>query len=58
VHHLTRPVRATGEVEVMSLWAGTTYPLATAEPAGDLVRRLGAETTEVVNSLAERFGRG
>ncbi|WP_439664063.1 NAD(P)H-dependent flavin oxidoreductase [Lentzea sp. HUAS TT2] len=58
VHHLTRPVRASGEVEVMSLWAGTTYPLATAEPAGAIVQRIGAELTETIKSLAERFGRG
>ncbi len=58
VHHLTRPVRATGELEVMSLWAGTTYPLATAEPAGEVVRRIGAELDEAVKSLAERFPRG
>ncbi|SDH38713.1 nitronate monooxygenase [Lentzea fradiae] len=58
VHHLTRPVRASGEPEVMSLWAGTTYALAPAEPAGEVVRRIGAELDEVVRSLAERFGRG
>ncbi|SEQ60757.1 nitroalkane oxidase [Lentzea xinjiangensis] len=58
VHHLTKPVRATGEVEVMSLWAGTTYPLATGEPAAEIVRRIGAELAEAANSLAERFGRG
>lgn len=57
VHHLTKPVRATGELEVMSLWAGTTYALATAEPAADIVRRLHDELTDVVNSLAERFRR-
>jgi nitronate monooxygenase len=58
VHHLTRPVRATGEVEVMSLWAGTTYPLAKAEPAGAVVQRIGAELTETIKSLAQRFSRG
>jgi nitronate monooxygenase len=42
----------------MSLWAGTTYPLATAEPAGDVVRRLHTELVDVVNSMAERFRRG
>lgn len=55
VHHLTKPVRATGELEVMSLWAGTTYPLATAEPAAEIVRRVHAELIEAVNSLAKRF---
>lgn len=55
VHHLTKPVRATGDLEVMSLWAGTTYPLATAEPAAEIVGRIGTELTEVINSLSERF---
>ncbi|WP_434448815.1 nitronate monooxygenase [Lentzea sp. E54] len=58
VHHLTKPLRATGELELMSLWAGTTYSLATAAPAAEIVQRLGDELTEVVNSLAERFQRG
>jgi nitronate monooxygenase len=58
VHHLTKPVRATGDLEVMSLWAGTTYPLATAGPAAEIVQRINAELVEAVNSLASRFRRG
>ncbi|MGZ3147824.1 nitronate monooxygenase [Lentzea chajnantorensis] len=58
VHHLTKPVRATGELEAMSLWAGTTYPLAPAAPAAEVVRRLDAELREAVDSLAQRFARG
>jgi nitronate monooxygenase len=57
VHHLTKPVRATGELEVMSLWAGTTYPLAPAAPAAEVVRRLNEELLDAVNSLAQRFTR-
>ncbi|GLZ34014.1 2-nitropropane dioxygenase [Lentzea sp. NBRC 105346] len=57
VHHLTKPVRATGDVEVMSLWAGTTYPLATAEPAADVVRRLDQEARDAIKSVAARFAR-
>ncbi|TWP45278.1 nitronate monooxygenase [Lentzea tibetensis] len=57
VNHLTKPVRATGEVEVMSLYAGTTYPLATAEPAADVVRRIDAEMRDAINSVAARFAR-
>ncbi|SDP59454.1 nitronate monooxygenase [Lentzea jiangxiensis] len=58
VHHLTKPVRATGQMEVMSLWAGTTYPLATSAPAAEVVARIAAELTEAITVLAERFGRG
>lgn len=58
IHHLTKPVRATGDLEVMSLWAGTTYPLATAGPAAEIVQRINAELVEAVNSLASRFRRG
>ena len=40
VHHLTRPLRATGERELLHLWAGQGFRLARAEPAADVVRRL------------------
>lgn len=40
LHHLTRPLRATGEQEVLHLWAGQGFRLARAEPAADVVRRL------------------
>ena len=40
VHHLTRPLRGTGEGEVLHLWAGQGFRLARAEPAADVVRRL------------------
>ena len=50
LHHLTRPVRAAastaGDPEALHLWAGTAYRQATAEPAGELVARLGRECRE------------
>lgn len=50
VHHLTTPLRAhgraNGDADVINLWAGEAHPLATAEPAGDLVRRLHAAITQ------------
>lgn len=57
INHLTKPVRATGEIEVMSLYAGTTYPLATSEPAADVVRTLDAEMRNAIKSVAARFAR-
>ena len=46
VHHLTRPLRAAatkaGDADVPNLWAGTGWRAITAEPAGEVVRRLGA----------------
>ena len=48
VHHLTRPLRAAatkaGDADVPNLWAGTGWRAITAEPAGDVVRRLAAGT--------------
>jgi len=44
VHHLTRPLRAAAtkaaDPDVPNLWAGTGWAAITAEPAGDVVRRL------------------
>jgi nitronate monooxygenase len=46
VHFVTAPVRAAaraaGDGELVNLWAGTAYALARREPAGDVVRRIGA----------------
>jgi nitronate monooxygenase len=44
VHYLTAPLRAAaraaGDPEAINLWAGTSYRLARAEPAADVVARL------------------
>jgi nitronate monooxygenase len=46
LHHLTRPLRAAatraGDPDVPNLWAGTGWQAVTAEPAGDVVRRIAA----------------
>ena len=53
VNDMTRPIRAAsgkaGDPEAMSLWAGQTYPLATAAPAADVVRRLAAEAADAIH---------
>jgi nitronate monooxygenase len=45
VHHLTRPLRAaaakTGDPDVPNLWAGTAWRSIAAEPAGEIIRRIG-----------------
>ena len=47
VHHLTAPLRAhgraVGDVDLVNLWAGQAYPLATDLPAGEVVRRVAEE---------------
>jgi len=47
VHFLTRPLRAAatqaGDPDVPNLWAGTGWRGVTAEPAADIVRRIGAD---------------
>ncbi|MGA3147341.1 MAG: nitronate monooxygenase [Acidimicrobiales bacterium] len=46
VHHLTRPLRAAamraGDAGVLNLWAGTGWRALTGEPAGAVVRWIGA----------------
>jgi nitronate monooxygenase len=59
VHHLTTPIRAAarqaGDADAINLWAGQAYPLVRGEPAGDVVRRLGAEAREAVRDAARRM---
>jgi nitronate monooxygenase len=59
VHHVTAPIRAAartaGDAEAINLWAGQAYSLARAEPAGEIVRRLGAEARVVARELARRL---
>jgi nitronate monooxygenase len=46
VHHLTRPLRAAalraGDASVPNLWAGSGWRALTSEPAGAIVRWIGA----------------
>ena len=59
VHHLTAPLRAaaraSGDAEAINLWAGEAYPLAREEPAGEVVRRLGAEARAALTRAQERW---
>jgi nitronate monooxygenase len=56
VHHLTAPMRTqarrAGLPVYENLWAGQAYPLATALPAGDLVRDLWAEAGAVLERVS------
>jgi len=47
VHHLTRPLRAAGDPEVMSLWAGQGFAAVRELPAADLVATLVSELAAV-----------
>ncbi len=62
VHHLTAPLRAhgraTGDADLVNLWAGQTHQLAQAQPAGELTRALAAEARDAIAAAAERFGQG
>jgi nitronate monooxygenase len=44
IHHVTRPLRAAaaraGDPDVPNLWAGTGWAAVTAQPAGEIVRRI------------------
>jgi nitronate monooxygenase len=58
VNHLTAKFRAAarerGDPDAFNLWAGQAYGLATAEPAGELVRRLADEARAALRQAAER----
>jgi len=60
VHHVTTPIRAaarkSGDPDGINLWAGQAHALAVAEPAGEIVRRLGREAREAAAELARRLG--
>jgi nitronate monooxygenase len=58
VHHLTAPIRATGEPDRLHLWAGQAYPLSRSLPAADLVAALHREAGDTVRRLAAQFGAG
>ncbi len=59
VHHLTAPLRAvaraSGNADGFNLWAGEAYPLAHDEPAGEVVRRLGADARAALTVAQERW---
>jgi nitronate monooxygenase len=60
VHFLTAPLRAqgrsAGDPEVVNLWAGEAYPLATDLPAGDVVRRVADEARTALEESRRLLG--
>ncbi len=59
VHHLTTPLRAhgraTGDGDVVNMWAGQAHELATAEPAADVTRRLAREARQALAAATARL---
>jgi nitronate monooxygenase len=58
VHHLTAPLRqagrAAGDPDRVNLWAGQTYQLGHAMPAGELVGRLAGEARSALDQAQRR----
>ncbi|WP_024800504.1 nitronate monooxygenase family protein [Nocardia sp. BMG51109] len=58
IHYATGPLRkqarADGNADAVNLWAGQTYPLTSADPAGDLVRSLSAGAKDALKSALSR----
>jgi nitronate monooxygenase len=59
LHHLTAPLRAhgraTGDGEVVNLWAGQAHALARELPAAELVRELAQEARAALAAASSRF---
>jgi nitronate monooxygenase len=59
VHHLTTPLRAhgraTGDGDVVNMWAGEAHELARAEPAADVTRRLAREARQALAAATARL---
>ena len=59
VHYLTAPLRqagrASGDPEVVNLWAGQAYSLAADLPAGALLRRLHEQARRAAADAAGRL---
>ncbi len=56
IHHATSPLRAAarnrGDADAFNLWAGQAHELAQALPAGEIVRRLGADARRRIRELS------
>jgi len=61
VNHLTSPLRAharaTGDADLVNLWAGQTHELVRTEPAATLTRRLAADAAAALDAAKRRVGR-
>jgi nitronate monooxygenase len=59
VHHVTSPLRAAararGDADAINLWAGQAYPLARAEAAEAIVRRIAADARAALAGAATRW---
>jgi nitronate monooxygenase len=59
IHHLTAPIRAAARAaddpSAINLWAGQAYTLTEPLPAGEIVRRLGAEARVTLRAVARRM---
>jgi len=55
VHHLTKQLRAAGDPEAMSLWAGQAHEFAREMPAAELVETLAADARTAIAEAARRF---
>jgi nitronate monooxygenase len=58
VHHLTTPLRAhgraTGDADLINLWAGQAHALAPALPAAEITRALAADARTALSAAARR----
>lgn len=59
LHYLSQPIRKAAEAnddpEALSMWAGQTYPLASAGSAADLIETLRKQARDAFRSGAQRF---
>jgi nitronate monooxygenase len=59
IHYVTAPLRAAarerGDADAINLWAGQAHPLAREVPAGELVRRLGADARAALTAAQRRW---
>jgi nitronate monooxygenase len=55
VHHLTKSIRAAGDPEAMSLWAGQGHHFVRELPAADLVRQLAADARSALAAATRRM---
>jgi len=62
LHYLTAPLRRRarqdGNPQLINLWAGEAHQLASAAPAGEIVRRLAEDAARALRDTAARYGRG
>ena len=60
INHVTSPLRAAararGDADAFNLWAGQAHELAQELPAGEIVRKLGAEARRALRDAGEQFG--